>query len=219
MNWTEQSPSLASLDTEAKEVLNGLPVSSVPSDTVLFRPGDAVTGYVIPLEGRINVCLTSASGRDLLLYEVTPGQSCIQTTLGLIGNENYSAEAYAETDVKLVLVPKAVFLDLLGQSEGFRNLVFATFASRMQTMMQLLEKVAFLRVEARLAQALLARSGDRNEVTATQSELATIVGSAREVVARKLAAFARDGLVELGRGRITVLDRDGLGQRAEVSEL
>lgn len=219
MNWTEQSPSFAFLDPKAKEVLDGLPVSSVPSETVLFRPGDEVSGYVIPLQGQINVCLTSASGRDILLYEVTPGQSCIQTTLGLIGNENYSAEAYAETDVEIVLVPKSVFLDLLGRSEGFRELVFATFATRMQTMMQLLERVAFLRVEARLAQALLKRCDSKNEVTATQSELATIVGSAREVVARKLSTFARDQLVELHRGRITILDHAGLSQRAEISEL
>ncbi len=218
MNWTERSPALNSLDDEARSALAELPVRSVPVDTVLFRPGDTVSGYVIPLSGKIEVCLTNAAGRDILLYEVTPGQSCIQTTLGLIGGEDYSAEAYAQTDVELVIIPKPLFLNLLDRSDTFRSLVFATFAKRLQTMMQLLEKVAFLRVESRLAQALLQRQNTRGEVTATQAELATIVGSAREVVTRKLSAFSRSGLVEVGRGQIRIVDAAGLRERAEISE-
>ena len=64
----------------------------------MFRPGDMAQGFVIVLSGRIEVRLTSASGREILLYAVEPGESCVQTTLGLMGGEPYSGEAVAATD-------------------------------------------------------------------------------------------------------------------------
>ena len=165
----------------------------------MFRPGEAAKGFVLVLEGRIEVFLTSATGRDILLYAVEPGQSCVQSTLGLLGGEDYSGEAVVARDTRAVLIPKALFLSLMARSDAFRSLVFTAFAARMQGMMHLLERVAFGRIEARLAATLLSRA-ENGVIRATHQDLATAIGSAREVVSRRLEGFAAAGWIETGRG-------------------
>jgi CRP/FNR family transcriptional regulator len=187
----------------------------VPAGTVLFRPGDAVKGYVIVLEGRIGVHLIGPSGRDILLYDVVPGKSCIQTTLGLLGGDAYSAEAVADRQTRLVLLPRGAFLDLLAGDAAFRTLVFGAFAERLQSMMHLVEKVAFQRVETRLAAWLLSRA-DGGTVAATQQDIASGIGSAREVVSRRLDALARQGAIAQARGRVEILDPGILRRLADA---
>jgi CRP/FNR family transcriptional regulator len=190
-----------------------LPRQQVPAGTVLFRPGDPAQGFVVVLEGRIEVFLTGASGREILLYAVEPGQSCIQTTLGLIGDEAYSGEAVTTTPACIVLIPKALFLSLMDADAGFRGFVLAAFGHRMQEITRLLERVAFGRIEARLAEALLDLARD-GEVHATQADLAARIGSAREVVTRRLEAMGRAGLVATERGVVRLLDPAGLRRLA-----
>lgn len=193
--------------------LDDLTAQTCPQGTTLFHPGDAVQGFVLVLSGRVDVFLTGPTGREILLYSVEPGQSCVQSTLGLMGGEDYSAEAVTQTTCELVLVPRDLFLRLIHADAGFRSFVFEAFAKRMQSMMHLVEKVAFLRVEARLAQALLDLAAN-GEVHATQADLATRVGTAREVVSRRLDALARRGVLTHERGRVVLTDPDTLADIA-----
>lgn len=201
------------LNPSSNAALAALPHRTVPDGTVLFQPGDAAQAFVIVLKGQIDVMLTGISGREILLYSVAPGQSCIQTTLGLLGDEFYSGEAVCVGDVEAVLIPRSLFLNLMGEDAGFRNFVLRAFGRRMSDLTRVLEQVAFGRVEQRLAATLLALAED-GVVTLTQSELATRIGSAREVVSRRLEAFARDGLTENQRGHVRLLRPDLLRQRA-----
>ena len=208
--WTDALPDLSA---EARQRLAALPQRRVPKGQVLFRAGDPAAGFVIVLSGRIEVFLTGPTGREILLYAVEPGQSCVQTTLGLMGDEAYSGEAITATEVGLVLVPKPLFLALMDSDRGFRAHVMHSFAQRMQDVTRLLERVAFGRIESRLAATLLdLASGD--VVLATQAELAARIGSAREVVTRRLDALARAGMVLTERGEVRLLDPAGLRRLA-----
>ncbi|MDA7426875.1 Crp/Fnr family transcriptional regulator [Primorskyibacter aestuariivivens] len=209
MGWTDAAEGLLELDDAALAKLDALTPMDAAAGTVLFRPGDSVKGFVIMLSGRVEVFLTGPTGREILLYAVEPGQSCIQSTLGLLGGEEYSGEAVTRRPARLVLVPRDVFLSLMDGSPAFRSFVFAAFATRMQSMMHLLERVAFQKIENRLAEALLSRAED-GLLTATHAELAVMIGTAREVVSRRLDAFARRGLVELRRGTVRLRDPDTL---------
>ncbi|MFP4273428.1 MAG: Crp/Fnr family transcriptional regulator [Paracoccaceae bacterium] len=211
--WVASAEGLPALEPATAAALDRLSPIEVPRGSVLFRPGEAVKGFVIMLTGRVEVFLTGPTGREILLYAVEPGQSCVQSTLGLLGGEDYSAEAVTRSDCRVVLIPRARFLALMEDSPAFRGFIFAAFATRMQDMMQLLERVAFQRVEARLAQALLDRAED-DTLRATQAEIAVIIGSAREVVSRRLDALARRGMVRLDRGLVRLLDRNGLAELA-----
>lgn len=201
MGWAAQLlPGLA--PTEAAR-LDALPETRVDSGQILFRAGDLAQGFAFVLEGRIEVMLTGASGREILLYAVEPGQSCIQTTLGLIGDTPYSGEALTITPCRLVILPREVFRSLMGQSEPFRSFVFRAFAARMSELTQLLEQVAFARIESRLARALVDMA-QADEVQATHADLAARIGSAREVVSRQLERWVQRGLIATERGRIVI---------------
>ena len=194
-------------------VLAHLPVRRVPSGTVLFRAGEAAQGFVLVRKGRIEVRLTSASGREILLYAVEPGQSCVQTTLGLLGDEAYTGEAVTTGDVELSLISKGDFLRLMAEDAGFRTDVLRAFGHRMAELTRVLEIVAFERIDQRLARALLDLA-ERDVVHATQAELAARIGSAREVVTRQLQSWTESGLVRTARGRVDLLNRAALDHLA-----
>lgn len=216
-DWTSEAIGLDALDAAARRQIETLVPVELARGTPVFHPGDTVKGFVVVLTGRIEVFLTGPSGRDILLYAVEPGGSCVQTTLGLLGGDDYSGEAVAATDCRLVLIPRGLFLALMDSSPAFRAYVFSAFAARMQGMMHVLERVAFQRVESRLAQALLDRAAE-GVVQATHQELATAIGSAREVVSRRLDAFQRSGWVATERGAVRLTDASALRRLAAAAE-
>lgn len=205
MDWTAD----LAISDSARRSLQALPARDVPRGTVLFRAGDVAQGFVVVLTGRIDVFLTGPSGREILLYAVEPGQSCVQTTLGLMADELYSGEAHVAGDARVVLIPRSLFSDLMEREAGFRAFVMQAFARRMADVTRLLEQVAFGRVEARLAAALLELAED-GTVQATQGELAARIGSAREVVSRRLDAFHRQGWVDTDRGQVRLIEPGAL---------
>jgi len=215
--WPTTGPGIEALEADVRSDLSALLPVDLPQGAVLFRPGDAAKGFVIVLNGRIDVFLTGPTGREILLYSVEPGGSCVQTTLGLLGGEDYTGEAIAATRCTAVLIPRALFLSLMERSASFRSYVFTAFAARMQGMMHVLERVAFQRIESRLAQALLDRANDY-EVQVTHHELAIIIGSAREVVSRRLEIFARKGWVSTERGSVILTDPAALRRLAAAAD-
>lgn len=208
--WTSSFELLRDLEPEARAILEGLAPGTVPKGTVLFHPGDEPPGFMLVLKGRVGVYLIGQSGRDMLLYDVVSGQTCIQTTLCLLGEQVYSGEGLAETDVDYAMLSRAQFARLMNISPCFRSYIFRAFGNRLQEIVTLLERVSFVKVEARLAGEILNRAGTGQEIGATHQELATAIGSVREVVSRRLENFQRAGLVQLDRGQITILAADEL---------
>ncbi|TCP42143.1 Crp/Fnr family transcriptional regulator [Rhodovulum marinum] len=213
MNWTARAQGLEGLEPGIAARLEGLPVMRLPKGKVLFCPGEAARGFTMLISGRVEVFLVGPTGREILLYAIEPGQSCVQSTLGLLGGEDYTGEAITVTDCEAVLVPRELFLSMMDKSQVFRRFVFSAFATRMQSIMALLERVAFQKVESRLAADLLANA-EAGAVHATHQEIATRIGTAREVVSRRLDALAKAGLVRLDRGVVTLDDQAGLARIA-----
>ena len=206
MDWMAE---LGPITAETRGELGSLQRRALPKGLDLFAPGDRAQGFPLVLAGRVEVYLTGPSGREILLYAVEPGQSCIQTTLGLLGDEPYSGTAATVSEAEVVTIPKPLFLRLMDRDPAFRGFVLRSFGQRMADLTRLLEAVAFGKVEARLAGALLDLA-EGGVVRATQSDIAARIGSAREVVSRKLDAFAKAGWVVLGRGEVQLRDEAAL---------
>lgn len=204
---------LGDLKAETRAELAGLQSRVLPRGLDLFSKGDRAQAFPMVLSGRIEVCLTGPSGREILLYAVEAGQSCIQTTLGLLGDEPYSGTAATVTETEVVRIPKPMFLRLMDSDPAFRAFVLRSFGQRMADLTRLLESVAFGRIDERLAQVLLALAEDE-VVRATQAEIAARIGSAREVVSRKLDAFSKAGWVVRDRGEVHLRDLTALRRAA-----
>jgi CRP/FNR family transcriptional regulator len=184
---------------------------------VIFRPGEDPPGFLLVGEGTIGVYLVGRGGREILLYAVAPGQTCVQTTLGLLGGQAYAGEAVAESDVVGFVVPRAGFQHLMEGSSSFRRFVFRALGARLNDVLHVLELVAFVTVEQRLAGILVERADAQGIVVVTHQDLATAIGSAREVVSRRLEALAQKGLIALDRGAVRLVDRAGLAQLRQAS--
>jgi CRP/FNR family transcriptional regulator len=178
--------------------------------TVLFHAGDPCRAFVDLRKGCIRVSLTSAGGRDIILYRVQPGQVCLQTFSCLVQGHAYGAEGIAETDIEARLIPAARFHQALAEDPDFRDRLMQSVAGRFADFLQLVEDVALTGMEARLARTLLRLAGSDDLLETTHDELAREAGSAREVVSRQLAAFRRAGLIRSSRGRVELVDRPGL---------
>jgi CRP/FNR family transcriptional regulator len=185
---------------------------ALPAGTVVFEERNACQGFPMLLSGRIKVVKTAPNGREIQLYRVTPGESCIITSSCLLGNSPYSARGVAETDLQLLVIPPTMFQKLLQTQEPFRHYVFSLFSERLAEMMELVEEVAFRKLDQRLAALLLSRG---RHIQATHQSLADDLGSVREMISRLLKSFAEQGLVALGREQIEILDAARLRRVAD----
>lgn len=181
----------------------------------MFEDGDACEGHSLLLDGSVRVSRAGADGRDVLLYRVTPGESCVLTAVTVLGGAAFPATGTAETDVRLVRLPQSLFLDLVTSSTAFRRFVFTALTTRFGHLMTLVDGALSCRVDERLAVRLLQ---EPSPITATHRALADDVGTSREVVSRILEAFAHDGLVKLGRRRIDIVNPVALQERGRTGE-
>ena len=189
-------------------------LSHVPAGSILFRPGELCQNFPIVEAGIIKVVRTAISGREILLYRVGPGQSCILSTASLLATEIFAAQGEAETDVTARMLPARLFERLISAHQAFRRLVFAGYAERIAALMVRIEDLIDKPVDARLADCLIGHAAGGSEILLTHQELAAEIGSAREVVSRALAGFVRDGIVGLARGRVMIFDLPRLASLA-----
>jgi CRP/FNR family transcriptional regulator, anaerobic regulatory protein len=214
--WLDRFSSLAQLPDDIKHVLEGQSrVTALQAGARIFGPGQAPANFLLVLTGTVRVQQLSESGREILLYRISDGESCALTTACLLGYKNYQAEGIAETPLEAVAVPRATFDELIAISPLFRRFVFTGFSERLTDLFRVIEDVAFSRIDVRLSQKLLERADAAGEVAMTHQELAAELGSAREVISRQLHEFQRRGWVQSGRGKIMLCDRDALHRLAQ----
>ena len=180
---------------------------AAPSGTVLFDVDSTCQMFLLPCAGAVRVIKPAASGREILLYRLGPGDSCVLTASCLLGHSSYPARGVVESDLDGYALSQAMFQRLLAESALFREFIFRYFAERVSDLMQLVEEVAFGGMDQRLAHYLLER-GPRLETT--HQVIADELGTVREVVSRRLKQLEGRGLVRLERGQVEVANPAGL---------
>ncbi|MFZ3582365.1 Crp/Fnr family transcriptional regulator [Loktanella sp. DJP18] len=227
-NWIARFPGLAALSPDVRDTLvSKSAIVEVPKGTRVFGPGQSPENLLLLLEGTVRVHQTSDQGREIVLYRVNAGESCVYrvnagescvlTTACMLAHDTYSAEGHADSNVRAVGIPRMVFDDLISRSVPFRNFVFAAYSQRITDLFHVIEEIAFQRLDIRLAQRLQVLAGDAEDVQTTHQELAVELGTAREVISRQLAEFQRRGWIAQSRGRVTLLDRDAIAGLAQAA--
>jgi len=206
-------PDLGTMPAEIRGELDTLPLMKVPGGTVLFRDGDDCQGYVFVLSGSVRVQKMDPEGREIVLYRVEEGQTCMLTTSCLLGGRPYPAEGVAEEETELAMLSPNR-LDSLLSNTAFRRFVLSMISLRVADLMTLIEDVAFGRMDVRLARRLLELDNGSGELRLTHQQLATELGTAREVVSRLLKDFERRKMVTLGRGIVLLPESKTLRELA-----
>lgn len=203
-------PSLEGLPADlARDLAAQLTVVRLPGGTPVFRETDSCPGFPVVLQGRVRVMRSLDNGRELHLYDVEPGESCVMSTGCLLGTTPYAAHGQCISDVELAILPRPLFERLLAEHAPFRAEVFSLFTDRLSRLMELVEAVGFQRLDQRLAAALL---GKGQRVDASHEQLAQQLAVSRESVSRQLKHFEERGWVQLGRGSVSILDPRALRQ-------
>jgi CRP/FNR family transcriptional regulator len=210
----QQYPMLRGLSEADRDDLQSVAsMVHLPAGTVLFDEDQPCQGFPLLLSGNIRVIKTAPNGRELQLYRVMPGESCILTSSCLLGNTRYHARGIAEQDLEMALLPAATFHTLIEKQDSFRGYVFHLFSDRLTDLMQLVSAVAFQKLDQRLANLLINKN---NPIHTTHQALADELGSAREIVSRLLKGFAEQGWVKLGREQIDITDATALNKFANL---
>ncbi len=207
--WKRHFPDFASQNDAVLETLmSAAGLVNIPAGRQVFYPGKVCDSYLLMLTGCVKAQIMSADGREVLLYHVRAGDSCVLTTSCLLGNNEYPAEGYTETDVTAFAIPASAFHQCLEQSAFFREFVFQSFSKRLTDVIKRMEALSFGTVDQKLAKALL--NNQSRLIHKTHHELALEMGSVREVVSRHLKRFESCGWLNLSRGCIEILDTDAL---------
>lgn len=217
-DWINRFPGLLQLNATVRTALvDASSVVRVPKGTTIFGPGQAPENLLLLLDGRVRVQQLAESGREIVLYRVHAGESCVLTTACLLAFEDYTAEGVAETDLEAAAIPQRAFDAAMASSPEFRRFVFTAFSKRITDLFLTVEEIAFGRMDARLAHKLLELAGDGDSVAGTHGDLARELGTAREVISRQMVEFVRRVWVEQRRGAIRLVDRKALEKFAEAN--
>ncbi len=188
----------------------------IPAGKDIFVEGDAVQSIALILSGNVRVYKIGESGREITLYRFGLGESCILTANAIMNHQTFPAVALVESEAEAIMVPAETFRDWMRRYEEWRTFLFDLLSQRLAAVMSIVDEVVFHRMDARVAALLLRRTDQGSIVQITHQEIASELGSSREVISRILEGFESAGLITSSRGQVEILDVPELEARAEM---
>lgn len=191
---------------ERERLLGAAYFRRLEAGTYLLRAGESCGAVPFVLSGSLRVFKTAESGREISLYRIGPGETCILSCCCAEHGGTFPAAVLAEEDSVAAFLRGETLESLFAKSPRFRSFVLSQYASRMGEVIELVEEVAFRHLDARLKELLLALASVQGgeAVRATHQELADHLGTSREVVSRILKDWEEVGAVGLSRGEISL---------------
>lgn len=215
-HWLTKFPALNGMENEhLAQAMDSVHFPELTPGEIAYLQGWECPNYLMCMEGQTRVFRTSSSGREVLIYRVASGGTCVLTTQCLLSGGTFPAESVAESHVRLAAIPAETFRHLMDASPVFREFVLNDYSRLLGSMFSLVEDVAFKNLEERLAGRLLTEAGPEGVVTKTHQQLALDLGSVREVVSRYLGAWEKAGWISTARGSIQINDRTALARYRE----
>lgn len=208
--------SIPLLQTLTEEQMNILCAETVQSN---YQKGELIhahcgncIGLIYLKKGRACATMLSDEGREAVMFRLSEGEICILSAACILRQVCFDVHLETETDASLLIVPTATVEYLMRSNPEFRCELYRMAAVRFSEVLQNLQLMLFASVEKRLASVLEEeyRITGSKEIGLTHEQLARYAGSAREVVSRALKKMSQEGLVELGRSKITILHPEDL---------
>lgn len=194
-----------------EELQQQLKIARFPEGTILLKEGHTCQNANFILEGSIRVYKLSPEGKEVTLYRIGRGDTCVLILSCLMGSTEYPAIAQVEEPVTLMTLPADYFKAMFHQSPSWQEFVFKTLSRRLSEVMLVVEEIAFKSMDRRLAAFLYDKQeASKPYIEITHEEIALELGTAREVVSRVLKELEKKGFVSLSRGKIHIKDIPGL---------
>lgn len=177
------------------------------SGSVILDENSYIRAIPIVVKGVLKVIRTEEDGREILLYYIKAGESCIMSFLGGIHNETSKVRAETEEDAEIFFIPIERVTMLLKEYPEWLNYIFKLYHKRFEELLEVVNAIAFKKVDERLLDLLQKKKNisSSNTLLITHEQLANELGTARVVVSRLLKQLEENGKVKLGRNKITLM--------------
>ena len=178
-----------------------------PPDSVIIDENDYIKFVPIVLHGSIKVFKLDEDGREILLYYIKPGESCVMSFLGATCNGTSKIKAVVEEEAEVLLLPVHKATDLIRENPQWIQFIFELYNRRFEELLSVVNAIAFQKVDDRLWELLKTKTKllKTSELNMTHQQIADELGTAREVVSRLLKQLERENRISLGRNRIRLL--------------
>jgi CRP/FNR family transcriptional regulator len=212
----QKLPFLSEDELFCAEFMKIATLAEIPNQHRFMEEGMTCSGLALITEGKVRVYKLGESGREITLYRLSAGESCVLTASCIMSNIPFPAIATTEAAVTALLVPTVIVQKWVDQHKVWRQFIFNLVSQRLTDVITVIEEIAFRRMDARLASYLLEQPLNNNhEFSITHQAIATELGTAREVVSRLLKDFESIGMITLARGTIALNDQKQLKEKTE----
>lgn len=212
--WSDILPILK-VPEIARVISAGAKVVDAEPGQVICHQGQQCAQLSLLVSGVVRVFRVGENGREMTLYRILPGDSCVLSASCILGQRSFPAIARVEQTAKAIMVPNHMVREWMASHEAWRDYIFSLFSNRLADVISRVDELAFQRVDHRLARYLLDNANSSAELRLTHQQIADDLGTAREVISRVLKEFELQSAIELTRGRIRLLDLQTL---AELSQ-
>lgn len=190
--------------TELFDYLKEISISkSYKSGDILLDENDVIRGIPIITKGSIKVMRTEEDGREILLYYIKAGESCVMSFLG----ETSKVKAEVEDDAEILFLPNSKVSELIKKHPEWLDYIFKLYHKRFEELLDMVNEVTFKKTDDRLLNLLQKKSKLSNSkiIQTTHEQLANELGTARVVVSRLLKVLEQEKKLKLGRNKIEIL--------------
>ncbi len=197
---------------EKELAVSGSTIKSYLKGSLVHDPRSECLGLTMLLEGEMRSCIISEEGREITLYRMYSGDMCTLSASCILSEITFDTHFYAQTNCTVLTLAPHVLNKIMGQNLKVRCFLFEFTASRFSEVMLTMQDILFKGYDRRLAKFLISefeRTGSP-KINLTHEQIAQYTSSAREVVARTTKRFSDEGLIESSRGRILLVDIDGI---------
>lgn len=174
------------------------------SNSLLNISENECTGLIIVLKGLLRVFLNSPQGKEITLYKLLDGDTCIFTASCIFNNIDFNINIEAIEDTEVIIVPSEYIKLLSNKNIVFQQYLLQLTQSKMSEVMWIMNQILFTSFDERLKNYLL--EFNSSSISITHHAIAKDLGTAREVVSRMLKYFEKEGMIKIFRGTIEIID-------------
>ena len=198
-------PQLAADDALFSELCQFGDYVKLPPGQHICMEGSHCSSLALVLSGTARVYKLGESGKEITLYRVEAGESCVLTLSCIASGKSFPAFAISETDVEAIVIPTSKVRSWMEQQPSWRDYAWNLIASRLADVISLVDEITFKRMDERLAHYLKQQRQQHGErLTITHQQIAADLGTSREVISRLLKDLQQRGELRLGRGQIVL---------------
>lgn len=182
-------------------------IKSFNAGKTIVNEDTHIRSVPIVLKGSVKVMQSDDDLKEMVLYYLRPGETCVMSVLAGLYQDTSKVKAIAEEDCEVLFIPVNAFNDLIRKNPEWLNYIFQIYHKRFEELLGVVDAVAFKNMDQRLHQFLEKRADLSNSKTLsmTHEQLAQELGTAREVISRLLKKMEAEGLVKLGRNKIMLV--------------